>query len=190
MPFFIQDLFVSEPILYDGSQLSSHWAYRTRGVSGDSILSFRGPCRVSLEKMVDLADVLSRSVIYSPDMLHFIVEHFDTDLEKTVYRQRLLVCIIKEILEERGVKVLRDGDDLYAGEKKLSVSIATVTPVSTMIHTGLNLTSEGVPVQAAGLLELGWQEEEVPSVARQICKKYVLELKSVYLARCKVRGVD
>lgn len=189
MFFPVQDLFIPEPVLYDGSQLSSHWAYRTRGVPGDSIVSFRGPCRVNLEKMVDLADVLSGSFIYSPDMLHFIIEHFDPELERAVLRQRLFICIIKEILEERGLKLSRDGDDLYLGEKKLSVSIATVTPVSAVIHTGLNLRSEGVPVKAAGLLELGWQEEEIPFVARRISERYVNELQSVYLARCKVRGV-
>ena len=179
--------------MYDGTQLCAHWAYRTRGLAGDSIVAFRGPCRVSFEKMVDLADVLAQSPIYGPDMLHLIVEHFDLELEKTIFRQRLLICLIKEILEaerERAVQgIVRDGDDLYIDERKLSISIATITPVSTMIHTGLNLRSGGVPVKAVGLLELGWTEKEIPGLAEQICRKYVAELQSVRLARCKVKGV-
>lgn len=185
----MQSLFVPEQILYDGTQLSSHWAYRTWGVPGDSIVAFRGPCRVSFDQMVDLADVLKQSPIYSPDMLHFVIEHFDGDLEKTIFRQRLLICGIKEILETRKVKIIRSGDDLYVNERKLSISIATITPVSTMIHTGLNLKSENVPVKALGLLESGWIETEVSALAWQISQKYIDEINSVNQARCKVRGV-
>ncbi len=190
----MQSLFIPEQITYDGTQLCAHWAYRTRGLAGDSIVAFRGPCRVSLEKMVDLADVLAQSPLYGPDMLHFIIEHFDLDLEKTIFRQRLFICIIKEILEAKQGRIVRrivrDGDDLYVDGHKLSISIATITPVSTMIHTGLNLTSENVPVKAAGLLELGWEETEIPVLAQQICRKYSEELQTIRFARCKVRGVS
>lgn len=190
LKFIMQYLFIPEQILYDGTQLSSHWAYRTRGVPGDSIVAFRGPCQVSVDKMVDLADVLNQSPIYSPDMLHFIIEHFDLDLEKTIFRQRLFICLVKEILESRGVSITRSGDDLYVKERKLSVSIATITPVSTMIHTGLNLRSENVPVKAVGLLEAGWEEAGIPALAREICQKYAAELQAINQARCKVRGVN
>lgn len=190
----MQSLFIPERITYDGTQLSAHWAYRTRGLPGDSIVAFRGPCRVSFEKMVDLADVLAQSPIYGPDMLHFVIEHFDLDLEKTIFRQRLFICIIKEILEVKQGRIVRrivrDGDDLYVDDHKLSISIATITPVSTMIHTGLNLTSENVPVKAAGILELGWEEKEIRGLVQQICRRYSEELQTVRLARCKVRGVS
>lgn len=185
----MQSLFVPEIILYDGTQLSSLWAYRTWGIQGDSIISFRGPCRVDFKEMVDMEDVLKRSPIYSPDMLHFIVEHFDQDLEKAVLRQRLLVVIIKEILESGQVRIKRSGDDLYINEHKLSISIATVTPVSTMIHTGLNISRESVPVKAACLLESGWEQGQLPALAAEICQLYINEVRDVYLARCKVRGV-
>ncbi|MEW6424198.1 MAG: DUF366 family protein [Bacillota bacterium] len=185
----LQSLFIPEQITYDGSQLTAHWAYRTRGVLGDSIAAFRGPCQVSFEKMVDLADVLKQSPIYSPDMLHFIIEHFDLDLEKTIFRQRLLVCIIKDRIEARAGRVNREGDDLYVADRKLSVSIATITPVSTMIHIGLNLRSDNVPVKAVGLLELGWEEAEILALARQISQQYIHELQSIHQARCKVKGV-
>jgi hypothetical protein len=100
-----------------------------------------------------------------------------------------LICGIKEILETRKVKIIRSGDDLYVNERKLSISIATITPVSTMIHTGLNLKSENVPVKALGLLESGWIETEVSALAWQISQKYIDEINSVNQARCKVRGV-
>ncbi|MGO0122683.1 DUF366 family protein [Desulfothermobacter acidiphilus] len=185
----MRTLYFRQPLTYDGSQLSSLWAFRHLGVQGDSIVAFRGPCRVEREALVDLADYLAASIIYSPDMLHFLVEHFETDLEKGVLRQRLLVVITKELLEARGMRLRRRGDDLFVDNGKLSVSVATATPVSLMIHLGLNLRTEGVPVQAAGLLELGWKESEVEALAGSIMEAYAGETKGVYLARCKVRGV-
>lgn len=139
--------------------------------------------------MVDLADLLKQSPIYSPDMLHIIIEHFDNDLEKTICRQRLLICLIKEILETKDIKIVRTGDDLYVGECKLSISIATVTPVSTMIHTGLNLRSDNVPVKSIGLFELGWEDGPLLQLlAEQIGQAYVREMQGIREARCKVRG--
>ena len=40
----------------------------------------------------------------------------------------------------------RKGDDLFLGEGKLSVSIATASPVSTLIHLGVNEDASGAPV--------------------------------------------
>ncbi|HHW43687.1 DUF366 family protein [Desulfofundulus thermobenzoicus] len=181
--------FVPDTIIYDGTQLSSLWAYRTFGLLGDSIVSFRGPCRLDFNHMVDVEDVLARSPIYGEDMLHFIVEHFDGDLEKTVTRQRLLVVIIKEILEEKGITLKRSGDDLYHHQRKLSISIATATPISTMIHTALNVTAKDTPIPATGLVELGYAAERVPALAREIGQAYAAETASIHRARCKVRGV-
>jgi hypothetical protein len=185
---FLQRLVVPEIVPYNGRQLSSLWAYRTWGVKGDSIIGFRGPCDIDFADMIDLEDVLSRSAIYSPDMLHFIVEHFDHDLEKGVLKQRLLIAIIKETLESAGVRSLRRGDDLYIDDGKLSVSIATVTPVSTMIHAGLNISRENVPVKASCLLEAGLAEDEILPFAEDVCRSYAGEIEGIFLARCKVRG--
>ncbi len=181
--------FISETITYDGTQLSSHWAFRSMGLLGDSIVSFRGPCRVMLAEMVDLEDVRKNAPIFSHNMLHFIVEHFDMDLGKTILRQRMLIAIIKDILwESHRAEFTRSGDDLYAGEKKLSVSIATLTPVSTMIHTGLNILSKDTPVKTVGLADLGLQEEEIESLGKLICSRYTKEMDEIGMARCKVRG--
>lgn len=178
-----------ERMSYDGHQLRSLWAFRTFGLQGDSLVSFAGPCRVEVNSLVDVADALNQVPIYSQDMLHFIVEHFSLDLEKTVLRQRLLMVIVKELLEETaGVRLVRRGDDLYYQGRKLSVSIATLSPVSTLIHAGLNIVPEGAPVSAAGLEEMGL--EDIPGVALAILGAYAAETEGIYLARCKVRGVE
>lgn len=181
---------VNDFILYDGSQLTSLWAYRRFNLQGDSIVAFRGPCRVTVEKMVDLEDVLKGAHISSEDMLHFIVEHFDMDLEKTITRQRLLMSIIGEIVSKKGAVLVRSGDDLYWEGRKLSVSIATLTPVSTMIHAGINISSRNTPVPAVGLFDLGYAEEEILPVAASITEAYVREIEGIKKARCKVRGVN
>jgi len=176
---------------YDGRQLSSLWAFRRFGLQGDSIVSFIGPCHVTREALVDLADAREGAVIYSRKMLHFIVEHFELDLEKAVLRQRLLTVIVQEVITGRArVRLARDGDDLYYEGRKLSVSIATLSPVSSLIHLGLNIDARGTPVPAAGLLDLGFNEADIPSLAKHVMQAYAQEMASVYLARCKVRGVN
>jgi hypothetical protein len=140
--------------------------------------------------MVDLEDVKNNAPIYSEKMLHFIIEHFDLDLEKTIIRQRLLIAIIKDVVQQLTGNVLRrDGDDLFNNKKKLSVSIATLTPVSTMIHTGLNILSDNVPVPAVGLADLGLALDKVPALGADICGLYAKEYDEISMARCKVRGV-
>jgi len=182
--------FIDETITYNGAQLSSLWAFRNYGLQGDSIVSFRGPCRVELTEMVDQEDVRKKNPIYSTDMLHFLIEHFDLDLEKTIVRQRFLMAIIKDIIQEKtGVILCRQGDDLFLEGRKLSVSIATLTPVSTVIHTGLNVSGKDTPVPAVGLAELGFKEGGVSSLGVSICAAYARECEEIRMARCKVRGV-
>lgn len=182
--------FNKETITYDGTQLSSLWGFRNFGIQGDSVISFRGPCKVELTEMVDLEDVRKKAPIFSTDMLHFIIEHFELDLEKTIVRQRLLIAIIKDIIRENtGADLRRDGDDLFLDERKLSVSIATLTPVSTMIHTGLNVSSLDTPVPAVGLADLGLEDDAVAGLGSAICDEYIREFNSIRMARCKVRGV-
>lgn len=174
---------------YDGSQLRSLFAYKTYQVQGDSIVVFRGPCQIPMENMVDIADVLAGEHIYSEDMLHFIIEHFDMDLEKAVTRQRLLMTIVKEELEKQGINgVTRNGDDLYALGKKHSISIATLSPVSTVIHAALNISSANTPVPTISLQELGIEKFLV--FGRAIAEKYLSEIQDIRDARCKVRGVS
>lgn len=178
-----------KPLNYDGSQLQSLFAYKNFGLKGDSIIVFRGWCRVEQNEMVDIEDVLAKDWIFSEDMLHFIVEHFEMDLEKTIIRQRLLIATIKEELEKFGVTTLRrSGDDLYEGDKKLSVSIATLSPVSSLIHCGLNISNENTPIPTIGLANL--QIEDPLAFGESVAQHYCDEVRSMRLARCKVRGVQ
>ena len=180
--------FHPHPIAYTGHQLRSHWILDTFGVQGDAIVAFRGPCRVALTEMVDLADVAAGEAIEAAQMLHLIAEHFDHDLQRAVLRQRLLICLIAERLAEReGVPPLRrEGDDLFAGERKLSVSIATLSPVSVLIHVGINIDPAGAPVPAVGLAEWGVDADELAS---ELVAAYAREMDGAALAACKVRGV-
>jgi len=176
-----------QEIAYTGRELRSGWIAEVAGIEGDAIVAFVGPCEVPLENMVDMEDVRRGVPIKAASMLHFLAEHFDTDLARSVLRQRLLVCRAAEILNQISPQqVHRDGDDLFIGERKLSVSIATGSLVSTLIHLGLNIDPSGAPVPAIGLDELGIPPAEAAS---QIMTAYVEEMQSCETARNKVRRV-
>ena len=184
----MQTKLIEEEIKYIGSQLQPHWIYKNFKMQGDAIVAFIGECEVKLTEMVDIEDVINNEPIYSKYMLSFITEQFNINLVEGVFRQRLLICIIKELLEKRGVFVVRNGDDLMINGRKLSVSIATKSTTSILIHTGLNIESEGAPVQAAGLTsELGITD--IRAFAQEVMTAYAEELKDIELASTKVRGV-
>ena len=94
-------------IKYEGYQLSPHWIYKNFKIMGDAIVGFTGECEVKLTEMVDIEDVINNEPIYSKNMLSFITEQFNVGLVEGVFRQRFLICTIKEALERRGVKVVR-----------------------------------------------------------------------------------
>lgn len=184
----MKTLFIDDEIKYIGSQLAPHWIYKNFKIQGDVIVAFIGECEVKLTEMVDIEDVINNEPIYSKSMLSFITEQFNVNLVEGVFRQRLLICIIKELLEERGVFVVRNGDDLMINGRKLSVSIATKSTTSILIHTGLNIISEGAPVKASGLTsELGISD--IKEFALEVMKRYSEELQDIVLASTKVRGV-
>ena len=184
----MKTLFVDKDIKYIGSQLAPHWIYKNFKIQGDAIVAFKGECKVDLTEMVDIEDVINNEPIYSKYMLSFISEQFGIGLTEGVLRQRLLMSVIKELLEERGVFVVRNGDDLMIDGKKLSVSIATKSITSVLIHTGLNILSEGAPVKACGLLsELNISDTD--NFAKEVMKRYSEEIDDIILASTKVRGV-
>lgn len=183
--------FIEEEIKYIGSQLAPHWIYKNFGILGDAIVSFIGEMDVKISEMVDIEDVLTDSPIYSKKMVSFILEHFEMGLSEAVTRQRLLICIIIEELQKAldyKIKIRRSGDDIYIEDKKLSVSIATKSMTSSLIHIGLNINSEGAPIKACGLEnDLGLTDIE--NFARKIMDKYIDENAEIRDAVCKVRGV-
>lgn len=180
--------FIEETIKYEGHQLAPHWIYKNFKIQGDAIVAFTGECEVKLTEMVDIEDVINNEPIYSKNMLSFISEQFGIGLTEGVYRQRLLICVIKEALEKRGFKIVRSGDDLFYDGRKLTVSIATKSFTSILIHTGVNINSEGAPVQASGLTnDLGITDIE--ALAKEIMQNYSEETDDIVLAGTKVRGV-
>ena len=91
--------FIDENIKYIGSQLVPHWIYKNFKIQGDAIVAFVGECKVDLSEMVDIEDVINNEPIYSKSMLSFISEQFNVGLTEAVLRQRLMISIIKELLE-------------------------------------------------------------------------------------------
>ncbi|MBQ3642059.1 DUF366 family protein [bacterium] len=186
----MQTLFIEENIKYIGTQLSGHWIYKNFNILGNAIVAFTGECDVKLEHMVDIEDVINKEPIYSRNMLSFIVEDFDSSLIEMVYKQRLLVTITKELIEKNypNIKIVRDGDDLFINDKKLSVSIATKSITSSLIHFGLNIEAQGAPIKAADLTnDVG--VKNIKAFANEIMLKYKNEVSDIKQAACKVRGV-
>lgn len=196
----IQVHFAPAETAYTGEQLRSHWAYNTFGLLGDSAVAFIGPCDVKPEFMKDVEDLKASSRIYSERMLHFIVEHFETDLDRAVLRQRLLIVLICEAINrrlhqnlvlDRSVvhlkQIKRRGSDLYDGDRKVTVSIASVSPVSSLIHAGVNISSRNTPVPTHGLDDFRIEPAEF---AEEILGSYSAECDSAQRARCKVRPCE
>lgn len=180
--------FHNSALPYTGKELASHFAYRHFNILGDAIVAFTGPCDVKSSHMVDLEDASRNLFIFSENMLHFIVEHFDFDLTTTIALQRLLVTNIIDTLTEKktALRLTRSGNDIYDGKFKLSVSIATASPVSTIIHTGINISSVNTPVPTKGLLDYDVLATEF---ALAVMKRYQNEVAGIRKARVKVKGV-
>ena len=184
----MKTLFIDKEIKYIGSQLAPHWIYKNFKIQGDAIVAFCGECKVKLTEMVDIEDVINNEPIYSKYMLSFISEQFNIGLVEGVLRQRLLMSTIKESLEKRGVIVCRDGDDLFINDKKLSVSIATKSMTSVLIHTGVNILAEGAPIPVSAL-KSDLNIEDIKEFAIEVMKNYSEEIDDIVLASTKVRGV-
>jgi len=184
----MKSAWIDDTICYTGTELRSRWISEHTGVKGDAIVSFAGPADVPIENMVDMEDVANNEPIFSKSMLHFIIEHEGCDLALAVARQRLLVAITSDILTEyeSASNVIRKGDDIYDGDRKLSVSIATSSPVSCLIHFALNISSDGTPLPTKGLADYGI---ETKVLAGRIMDAYLREINDMETARHKVRAV-
>lgn len=177
---------------YDGSQLVSLRNYLKHQLLGDSIVSWVGPCNVNTDHMVDGEDLLANSEIRGDKMLHFIVELFDSTLFAAVGLQRLMAATIKDVVQlTSGEKNLtadlrREGDDIYCGDKKFSISIATQSPTSSLIHFAVNVVNEGTPVPTISLQEF---KLEAKPLALEVMRRFTAEIDSVREATRKVRWV-
>ncbi|HEU4364663.1 MAG TPA: DUF366 family protein [Candidatus Krumholzibacteria bacterium] len=169
---------------YTGLELRSGWVAARTGLAGDAAAAFVGPCEVPNEHLVDLDDARAGAFIRAASMAHVIAEHRGCRLAQAVLRQRLLVCILAEVLGTPRVR--RDGDDLYCEGRKLTVSIAAPCPRGSLIHLGINVDPTGAPVPAVGLDEL---KLDAVSVQTELLARYARELASIAHAETKVRTV-
>jgi hypothetical protein len=183
----VKSLFIEKTQSYDGTQLRSLYAYLDHKVLGPSVVSWVGPCSISFDHMVDGEDLLEGAEIRGDEMLHFIIEIFDRDLFSGVALQRLFAAIARDYLAEKsGKEILREGDDLYLNKGKLSISIATKSPVSVMVHFAMNVVNEGTPVQTSCLNDLRLNPRQV---ATDLMTLLMEEYNSIQIATQKVRPI-
>ena len=185
--------FVEENMCYDGSQIRPLWALDKLNIKGSSIISWIGPMEIDPLKIIDVED--TGIEIKSDKMIHFIVEHFDsqpTNIKLCYHRQRILVMILKDLISKWGVQSTRNGDDLFVDGGKLTVSIASISSTSMKIHLGVNITSEGTPkdVKTSGILEIeGINEKNIIELINNVLKSYADEIKSIERDISKTRSL-
>lgn len=184
--------FVEENTCYDGNQIQPLWALDQLGIKGSSIVSWMGSMEIEPSKIIDVEDVGLE--IKSSEMIHFIVEHFDcqpTNIKLCYHRQRMLVMILKDELAQWGVQCTRSGDDLFVGDGKLTVSIATISATSMKIHLGINITSKGTPedVETIGILETGnIGRNDLFKIINNVSEAYIEEIESIERDISKTRA--
>lgn len=188
--------FVTTKINYDGSQLQPLYAYLNHKLHGDSVVAFTGACNISFANMIDGEDIVSKSKIEGDQMLHFIIEIFNQNLMTAVSLQRLFASVALSIINASSViakanPLTRSGDDLYLTLKgksyKLSISIASVSPVSAMIHFAVNISNAGTPVKTCSLQDLKLNPK---SFAEDLMKRFSEEYISIVEATQKVRPLS
>ena len=174
---FVTHKHVDEIFEYDGSQINPSWAFQEFGIYGSSIVTWIGPVNITPDNLKDFADVGLE--IKSNYMVNFICEFFDqqpTNMRVAYLRQRLLVMIFREILTEYGISTKREGDDIFVENRKLSISIASVSLSSAKIHFALNLEDKGTPddVETIGLFDIKVNGERVfNKIGRASCRERV-----------------
>jgi hypothetical protein len=187
----VRSAFASEQTDYDGSQLRAGWLAGTLGLDpadGGAVGAFLGACDVKPEFVVDLEEVESGEPIRAAMMVHFVAEFPEADLEKAVIRQRLLASIVRDELAglAPGRTFRRRGDDVYENGHKVSVSVATLSPNSSLMHFAVNVDASGAPVPARGLDDFGIDPERF---ARTVLETFAEEIASARTATEKVRRV-
>lgn len=189
----LSTLFSKDERAYTGVELRPHFLLTEFKLKGSAIGAFIGPCHVKTEHLVDWEDRMAEDRIEARWMVHFIGEFFgNMTLREGVLVQRLFISTLGDEINARllargaGELCRRDGDDLFIGERKLSVSIVTASPVSQLLHAGINIDPAGAPVAAIGLGELGIVPDEwIPAVLRRFSEEW----EGIHWACAKVRPV-
>lgn len=172
-------LFLTQKITYDGSQLAPLYNYLQHGLLGDSMISWEGPCNIPFANMMDGEDLRDSATIAGDKMLHFIAEMFQFPLAAAVAFQRLMgERLIHEVhkLGASNVPLTRSGDDIYWGEKKFNISIATCSNTSSLIHFAVNVTNEGTPVKTCSLQDFRIDD------SRAFAQSFMDTCKNEYMA--------
>ena len=190
---------IDEIFEYDGSQINPSWAFQEFGIYGSSIVTWIGPVNITSDNLKDFADVGLE--IKSNYMVNFICEFFDqqpTNMRVAYLRQRLLVMIFREILTEYGILTKREGDDIFVENRKLSISIASVSLSSAKIHFALNLEDKGTPddVETIGLFDIKVNGEHVfnngnlLNLINETVSRFIDELETIEndISKTKVLG--
>ncbi|HII70729.1 DUF366 family protein [Methanopyrus kandleri] len=175
-----------EELEYDGSQLRRAFAHERYGIKGRAVVVFRGPMDVRTEYTADAEDV--GSPIRGNDVLHLLVDD-PTRADPLVagLLQRLLVVVTKEVIEkELSTDLDRDGDDLLHDGRKLTVSVFKPAGPGSLAHLGINVTTEGVPVPASSLRDLGYRGDPL-DLGRRVAVEFVREITDVELDLTKIR---
>lgn len=190
---------VDEIFEYDGSQINPSWAFQEFGIYGSSIVTWIGPVNITPDNLKDFADVGLE--IKSNYMVNFICEFFDqqpTNMRVAYLRQRLLVMIFREILTEYGISTKREGDDIFVENRKLSISIASVSLSSAKIHFALNLEDKGTPndVETIGLFDIQvngeyvFNNDNLLNLINDTVSRFIDELETIEkdISKTKVLG--
>ena len=183
--------FMTGDFFYSGRELAPHYLLSQHRLEGPYLVAFQGGCRVETDHLVDWEDRLVNDRIEAKSMVHFLGEFFGIGLRESVVLQRLLMSTMGEVLtpllkENHRNQFQRSGDDLFIGDRKLTVSIVTASPVSTLLHAAVNIDPTGAPVKAIGLLEL---EVDPAAFSAQVLKQIEQEWSSIERACTKVRPV-
>lgn len=190
---------VDEIFEYDGSQINPSWAFQEYGIYGSSVITWIGPVNITPNNLKDFADVGLE--IKSNYMVNFICEFFDQqppNMRVAYLRQRLLVMIFRETLAEYGVETKREGDDIFVDDRKLSISIASVSLSSSKIHFAFNLEDKGTPddVETIGLYDIEinnqqiFNEDNLVDLINEVVDRFIKELETIEndISKTKVLG--
>jgi hypothetical protein len=180
--------FLPEKRALSGDEMLPHWALRNFDMVGDSIVSFVGDFKVPPERWVDISGIMRGGVFPNSEMMHIVVEHFGCALPEAVLRQYVLVSILQEKLLHRiktnGHNLTRLGDDLFDGDKRLSITAVGSTLVSAKIHIGVFTESPGMGY--FGLTEYGVDPKELAEVV--VCQ-YCAEMRRLAEKAWKVKPI-
>ena len=177
---------------YNGSQLHHALAYERANELGETICYFRGGVSVK-EHLVDLEDSLANDFIESEEMWNFIIEIPEATITETVVWQRLFISMCIEDLKNscKDLTITRNGDDIMVNDSKLSVSIATLSQFSGLIHVGINIeVGSACPVKAVGLFDIFKDREPYCSTfGYRMASTFEREYNDIKKATFKVIGV-